>query len=131
MICIFTGATLAGGGERSPLPCFKNRLNLPWFCLKSTLILEKTVLFVSIYGLNSHLKCRFKSIMEKKGQNFSFRVFLLYVVHETDTLTDKYVKFELTKHPVVILVIALISYFMFHKKCTSSFFIFTSKYIVK
>lgn len=122
MICIFTGATLAGGGERSPLPCFKNRLNLPWFCLKSTLILEKTVLFVSIYGLNSHLKCRFKSIMEKKGQNFSLRVFLLYVVHETD---------KLTKHPVVILVIALISSFMFHKKCTSSFFIFTSKYIVK
>ena len=40
---------------------------------KSTLILEKNVLFVCIYALNSQMKCSFKSIMEKKHENFSLR----------------------------------------------------------
>ena len=33
--------------------------------------LGKNVLFECIYGLNSHLKCSFKGILEKKHQNVS------------------------------------------------------------
>ena len=34
-------------------------------------LVEKSALFVFIYGFNTHLKCSFKSISEKKHQNFS------------------------------------------------------------
>ena len=46
---------------RSLLPFFENRKKCPG------------VLFVCIYGLNSHLKCSFKSILERKHQNYSLR----------------------------------------------------------
>ena len=51
-------------GSRSPLPFFffENR--------KKCLILEKNDLFVCICVLNYYLKCSFKSISEKKDQNF-------------------------------------------------------------
>ena len=42
---------------------------------KSTLIWEKIVLFVCIYGLISHLKCSFKNILEKKQENFPLELF--------------------------------------------------------
>ena len=61
-----------------------------WKKKKSTLILqnsvsilEKSVLFVRNYGLNSHLKCSFKSVLEKKHQIFHSGALLLNVVHET------------------------------------------------
>ena len=41
------------------LPLFENRKKMPWFCKKSAMIWEKSVLSVYIYGLNSHLKCNF------------------------------------------------------------------------
>ena len=47
-----------------------------------TLILEKTALFVFIYGFNSHLKCHFNSILEKKHENFPCGALLLYVAHD-------------------------------------------------
>ena len=49
-------------GERSPLPFFENRKKVPDFAKKITLVLKKRVLFVCVYGLNSHLKFSFKSI---------------------------------------------------------------------
>ena len=62
------------------LPGWRVGGGLPWLFLKikkSTLILQKTALilekctlFVCIYGLNSHLKCCFKSILEKRHQFF-------------------------------------------------------------
>ena len=61
------GAQLAGGGGRgrSTLFCFLK------IGKKFALNLEKIALFVCIYGLNSHLKCSFGEILEKK-----------YVLHE-------------------------------------------------
>ena len=56
---------------------------MPWFCKKCALILERCALFVSIYGLNSHLKCSFKSILEINTKMFPCGSFLLCVVHET------------------------------------------------
>ena len=55
-----------------------------WKYKKSALILQKgTFILVCIYGLNSHLKCSFKSMLDKKHQNFyTYDVFLLYVVLE-------------------------------------------------
>ena len=35
--------------------------------------MEKRVLFLCIHGLNSHLKCSFKNILEKKHQTFCLR----------------------------------------------------------
>ena len=35
--------------------------------------MENIVLFVCIYGLNSHFKCSFKNILEKKQWNFSLQ----------------------------------------------------------
>ena len=69
LFCI-SGAQIAegeGGGwgvgglgrrRRFPLPFFENRRKVTWFYKK-------------VYGLNPHLKCNFKSISEKKHQNFS------------------------------------------------------------
>ena len=57
---------------RSPLSFFKNRKTVPWFCKKSALTWKRKALFVCIFGLNCHLKCSFKSILEKK-QNFSLQ----------------------------------------------------------
>ena len=53
--------------RRKGFPC------LFWKKIKTTLILEKIALFVCIYGLNSHLKCSFKKILEKKHENLSLR----------------------------------------------------------
>ena len=36
---------------------------------KKALALEKSALFLCIYGLKFHLKCSFKSMLEKKHQN--------------------------------------------------------------
>ena len=66
LLPFITGVQLAGGGGRSPLPFSENRRKVPRFCKKSALNLEKSALFVCIHGLNSHLKCSFKSILEKK-----------------------------------------------------------------
>ena len=62
---------------RSPLPFFENRRKVTWFCKKKPWSWKKGALFVCIYGLNSHLKCSFKSILDKKHQ-FFFRVGLFY-----------------------------------------------------
>ena len=56
------------GGERG-----KVFPSLIWKFKKSALILENVALFVHIYGLNSHLKCNFKSVLQKKNQGFSLR----------------------------------------------------------
>ena len=58
---------------RSSLPYFENWKKMSWFWKKRAPVLEKSVLFMCIYGLNSHLKCNFKSALEKKHQNFSLR----------------------------------------------------------
>ena len=58
-------AQLAGGGGRSPLSFLKRK--------KSVLILEQIALFLCIYGLNSHLKCSFNGIFQKKHLNFSLQ----------------------------------------------------------
>ena len=60
-----SGAQLVGGGRGLSFLFLKIG--------KRSLILEKCTLFVCIYGLNSHLKCCFKSILEKKHQKFSLR----------------------------------------------------------
>ena len=62
--------------EWGDLPC-------PFLKIEQCPALEKSALFVCIYGLNSHLKYSFKSIVEKKHQNFFRGAFLLYAVHET------------------------------------------------
>ena len=73
----FTSHTTGGGGNgRSPLPFFENRE-------KSFCFWVKDALFKTIYGLSSHLKCCFKSILEKKTQNFSLQDPFLYFVHGT------------------------------------------------
>ena len=56
-----------GGGRegRSPLTFFENRKKCP--------DLEKCALLLCIYGLNSRLKCSFKSVLEKKHQTFSLK----------------------------------------------------------
>ena len=56
-----------GGSKGGGLPCpfLKIEKKYPDFAKKSALILEKCALFVRIYGLNSPLKCNFKSILEK------------------------------------------------------------------
>ena len=41
----------------------------------------KKALFMCVYGLNSHLKCSFKSILEKKHQYFFLRSPFWYVCH--------------------------------------------------
>ena len=71
----------SGGRKVSPAAFWKQKKStlILW---KSVLILEKGALFVCIYGLNSHLKCSFKSIMVEKHQFFS-PVGLFYVIHET------------------------------------------------
>ena len=58
-----------GGNLHCPL--LKIEKKCPDFAKKCALILEKSVLFVCIYGSNSHLKCSFKIIFEKKHQNIS------------------------------------------------------------
>ena len=63
---INSGTQLAGGGGRFTLPSFKNRKKVPWFWK------NVPCLCVSM-GRNSHLKCNFKSILEKKDQNLSMR----------------------------------------------------------
>ena len=45
-------------------------------------MLEKNVLLVYIYRLNSHLKCSFKNILKEKQENFSLQTPFLYVLHE-------------------------------------------------
>ena len=52
-------------GVRSPLSFFENEKTL-YFCKDSALVLGKNCLFVCIYGLNSHLKCSLKRILNKK-----------------------------------------------------------------
>ena len=50
----------------SPLPFFEIRKKMSWFWKKVILNLEKSVLFVCIYGLNCLLKSSFKRIFEKQ-----------------------------------------------------------------
>ena len=57
-----------GGNLHCPL--LKIEKKCPDFAKKSALILEKSVLFVCIYGSNSHLKCSFKIILEKKTPKY-------------------------------------------------------------
>ena len=45
--------------------------------------MEKSAQLVCIYGLNSHLKCNFKSAMEENTNIFLCEALFLYVVHET------------------------------------------------
>ena len=80
-----SGAQLAEGvgWRRSPLSWFENRKKA-WFCKRSALILEKCYLFVCIYRLNSHLKCSFMSILEKKHAFIRF-LFFLYKHRELQT----------------------------------------------
>ena len=69
LIDLNTGAPLLGGeGEVLPSPFLKKEKELRWFC-------KNSVLFVCIYGLNSHSKCSFQSILEKKEQNLSLQCF--------------------------------------------------------
>ena len=58
------------------LPC------LFWKKTKSTLLLEKIALLECIYRLNSHLKCSFKSILQKKHESFPCGALHLYVAHK-------------------------------------------------
>ena len=78
------GAQLVGGRGEEVFPAFlENRKKVSWLCKKQkALVLEKFSLFVCIYELNSHLKCRFKSILEKKKQFFPRRAFIFCVVQE-------------------------------------------------
>ena len=57
-------------GERSPLYFFENRKQVPWFCKIAPWFWKKGALFVYIYVLNCHLKCSFKSILDKKTPFF-------------------------------------------------------------
>ena len=54
-------------GRVGGFPC------LFWKQTKSALILDNITLFECIYGSNSHFKCSFKKILEKKQENFSLR----------------------------------------------------------
>ena len=56
--------------------------SLFWKQTKSALILGKIALFTCIYGLNSHLKCSFKSIWRKNTKIFPCKALILYVVHK-------------------------------------------------
>ena len=69
----FAGAQIMGEGVG--LPCSFLKIE------KNALIVEK-MLFLCIYGLGSHWKCIFKSILEKNTQVFPCTDLLLYVVHE-------------------------------------------------
>ena len=60
-------------GKRSPLSYFENSKKVPWFCKIVPWFWKKGALFVCICGLNFHLKCTFKSILEKKHQFFALR----------------------------------------------------------
>ena len=80
----FTGLELAGeGGGGLPCPFLEIENNCSNSAKKIALILEKYAFFVCIYELNFDLKCCFKSILEKKHQNFSLRNLSLCVAHET------------------------------------------------
>ena len=62
--CISLGTQLAGvRWEVSPV-FFENRQKVPWFWGKNALLMY-------IYGLNSHSKSSFQSILEKKYKHFS------------------------------------------------------------
>ena len=58
---------------------------------KIALILKKCALFKCICGLNSHLKCNFKCILEKKHHNFPCGASLLclYMKHLLKCLYSK------------------------------------------
>ena len=69
-------ATSGVEGGRSPLPFFRNK------CVQ---IFGKSVPFLCIYELHSHLKFDLKCILrvsQRKKQNFPCGAFLLYVIHE-------------------------------------------------
>lgn len=69
-------ATSGVEGGRSPLPFFRN---------KCAQIFGKSVPFLCIYELHSHLKFDLKCILrvsQRKKQNFPCGAFLLYVIHE-------------------------------------------------
>ena len=66
-------STSGGDGEGgSPLPFFENREKVLWLWKNSSDSGNVPCLCISM-GWNSHLKCNFKSILEKKDQNFSMR----------------------------------------------------------
>ena len=71
-----TNNQLEGGGRKASPANFRKQK-------KSALILQKSALFVCIYGLNSYLKCSSNSISQKKHHNVSLGALLLDVVHET------------------------------------------------
>ena len=53
------------------MPFFGNWKIVAWFYKESALILKTSAMSVCIYGLNSHLKGIFKSILDKKATKFS------------------------------------------------------------
>ena len=65
---------------RSPLPFFKNRKKVPWFCKKVPWFWKNVPCLCASVGWNYNLKRTFKSILEKKDQNFSLRGFF-FVYH--------------------------------------------------
>ena len=67
------GAQVVGEGRSLPCLFLKKEKKSPNF--------GKGALFVSIYTLNSHSKCSFKSILEE-NRVFPCGVVLLYVIHE-------------------------------------------------
>ena len=67
--------------RRSPLTYFEDRKSA-LILQEGALTLEKSALFVCIYGLNPHSKCSFKSILEKNINIFQCGALLLYVVNE-------------------------------------------------
>ena len=55
----------------------------------SFLKIGKIALFVCIYGLNSHLKCSFKGILDKKHKNFPCGALLVYELFMEVSLFQK------------------------------------------
>ena len=76
--------------ERYSLLFFENREKVPWFCKKVPWIWKKSALFVCIYGLNSHLKRSFKSILDIKHQFLSLYAWSLS--HKSSTIFPKLIR---------------------------------------
>ena len=75
---LWTQAHIYGRGGFLLHPFLKIEVNFLIY-KKSALILEKSALFVCIYGLDSHLKCSFNSIFEKYTNFFPCEVRMSYM----------------------------------------------------
>ena len=75
--------------------------SLFWKQTKSALILGKIALFTCFYGLNSHLKCSFKSIWRKNAKIFPCKALILYVVHKCLSKCTLINKKPVSKKPVL------------------------------